>query len=1066
MLHTQSITRMFLIITITIAIFLGIATAVISILTQYNSFQQASRQYEKAYLKTQKSLIQNEVIKILNHIEYEKSLAERRLRKSIREQVQEMHTMAITVYEKNKTLKPHKEIQTLIVDMVSLIKHHGDEYFWIITPQGTVIFHPFIREKSVEQLPGDMQKLFYNAANAVSDGKDGAFYEYYWKKLGQNIPLRKVSYFMLFKPYNWIICTGASLPDLERDIQKEVLEHLEHITFGREGSIQAFTFDGTVLADPSQSFPVGENVLEITDANGVKIVQQILEAGLHPEGGYISYLWAKNKLSAPRTKLVFSKTVYDWGWIVTAGVFADEIDTMIAEHRNVLKAGVMRQIRWSMGLFLLVLISGILAAYIFSRHLRNEFRVFIAFFENVSHAYAPIDKEQLSSKEFKVLADYANDMRDEIVRSRRDLSKSEERYRTLVEAIPYGIQEIDTNGIITFINPAYDKMYGYDHGELTGKSMLDMIATDSEKSILQEYLDIILKEQPEPVPYFGKVLKKDGYVFDVQTDWEYKRDEHGRITGFISVITDITERKQAREEIQKLNLTLEQKVAERTQELHETIRRLHWEIAERERTERELQHAKEAAESANLAKSIFLANMSHELRTPLNAILGFAQIMSHSRTDNPEQRENLAVISRNGEHLLTLINQVLDLSKIEAGRITLDERNFDLHNMLSELENMFRVQADNKALRLVFSHAGDVPRHIRTDEVRLRQVLINLLNNALKFTKEGGVTVRAGIADSEDCKSGIRKLRFEIEDTGSGIASEESDMLFEAFVQTETGRQAQEGTGLGLPISRNFVRLMGGDITVRSEPGRGTTFTFDIQAGIAEAAETETIPAARRAVAPEPGQPRHRILIADDKADNRRVLDRLLSPFGFALREAGNGQEATEIWDRWKPHLIWMDIRMPVMSGYEAVRKIRNQESGIRHTVIIAVSASAYEEERAVAISEGCDDFLRKPFREADIFEMMSRHAGIRFIYEDDRKTESRRQGAESKKMLTPEMLAVLPDDVLAEFRRVAEIADIRTVKRLTEQIRTEHESLADALTELLEDFRFDTLQELFGKGE
>ncbi|MDM8544161.1 transporter substrate-binding domain-containing protein [Desulfococcaceae bacterium HSG9] len=497
-------------------------------------------------------------------------------------------------------------------------------------------------------------------------------------------------------------------------------------------------------------------------------------------------------------------------------------------------------------------------------------------------------------------------------------------------------------------------------------------------------------------------------------------------------------------------------------------RSLQAEIMKRTQVEEALRQSKEAAESANRAKSTFLANMSHELRTPLNAILGFAQIMTRDHSLPRKHEENLATINQSGKHLLTLINQVLDLSKIEAGRITLDKSDFDLHNMLSELEEMFRIQADKKALRFSFKCSEDVPRHIRTDEVRLRQVLINLLNNALKFTKVGGVAVRTGIADSEDRKSGIRKLKFEIEDTGPGITSEETDKVFEAFVQTETGRKAQEGSGLGLPISKKFVQLMGGDITVRSEPGRGTTFTFDIQAGIADASEMTGIQPARRAVALEPGQPRYRILITDDKSDNRKLLVKLLNPFGFILREAVNGREAVEIWNQWQPHLILMDIRMPVMDGYEAVRKIRdaelkikNEKSEFRHTAVIAVSASADEEERAVAISKGCDGFLRKPFREAAVFELMARHSDIRFVYENE-KTDSEKR----KKALTPEALATLPDDVIAEFRKAVLIADLDAAMRLCEQLRSENELLADALAELVSDFRFDTLQELFGKEE
>jgi CheY-like chemotaxis protein len=436
---------------------------------------------------------------------------------------------------------------------------------------------------------------------------------------------------------------------------------------------------------------------------------------------------------------------------------------------------------------------------------------------------------------------------------------------------------------------------------------------------------------------------------------------------------------------------------------------------------------------------------------------------------DPRQAENLAIIRRSGEHLLALINQVLDLSKIESGHITLDKRNFDLYHMLSELEDMFRVQADRNGLQLVFGCSEDVPRYIRTDEVRLRQVLINLLNNAVKFTKQGCVKLTAGTAASEDGPAEIRKLTFEIEDSGPGIASQELDNLFEAFAQTETGRQAHEGTGLGLSISKKFVQLMGGDMRCRSELGRGTAFGFDIEISLADLSEIETVPAACYAVGLESGQPCYRILIADDKPNNRKMLFRLLEPFGFGLREAADGEEAFEIWKRWKPHLIWMDIRMPVLNGYETAKQIRDAELKMKNeeeprAVIIAVSASSFKEEHGTAISQGCDDFLRKPFREADIFDVMCRHLGIRFVYEENRKQESKDTARGT--LLTREALCVLPDDLLVKFRKAADIADIDTALDLTGQIRESHESLANALAALLNDFRFDTLQELFGKGD
>lgn len=512
----------------------------------------------------------------------------------------------------------------------------------------------------------------------------------------------------------------------------------------------------------------------------------------------------------------------------------------------------------------------------------------------------------------------------------------------------------------------------------------------------------------------------------------------------IAVLAIVAENQKANLKLQRANAELEQKVLDRTSDLQQSEAKA-LELAAK-------------AEAANHAKSTFIANMSHELRSPLNAVIGFSQLMMRNKSLPSEHFENVSAINRSGDYLLTLINNILDLSKIEAGKTKLNPKDFDLHNLLDDVEDMLHLRAVNANLNLIVNCDRNVPRYIHTDDVKLRQILINLLGNAIKFTKVGEIYLQVSLKkiNPQDCI-----LSFTVRDTGVGIAPEELDELFVSFTQAQAGRDHQEGTGLGLAISQQFVKLMGGDITVTSELGKGTNFQFDIHAQLGNELTITDPSQLKRTVALAPDQPTYRILVVDDKPLNTKLLSSILTPIGFDVREASNGKEAIAIWDEWEPHLIWMDMRMPVMDGYEATKHIKSTIKG-NATAIIALTASVLEEEKAIVLSTGCDDFIRKPFRTETIFEVMRKHLGVKYLYEEVSVHEQELyRHLNNQNLLVPENLKVMPDDWIMRLYNASLEADSNSVIDLIGGIPEKESVLKEYLSNIVRSFQFEKLLDL-----
>jgi PAS domain S-box-containing protein len=614
--------------------------------------------------------------------------------------------------------------------------------------------------------------------------------------------------------------------------------------------------------------------------------------------------------------------------------------------------------------------------------------------------------------------------------------------RTILNSAAYAIISATPAGIVTGFNPAAERLLGYAADEVVGKQTPALWHDPLE---VERYALMLSRELGEKVqPGFDVFTARPKRNLPEENEWTYIRKDGRRIpvilsvtalrseggiaAGFVGLIYDLTERKRAEEELRRYKEQLEDKVRLRTAELIS---------------------ARDAAEAANRAKSVFLANMSHELRTPLNAILGFSSLMRHKPEVTANQQETLAIINRSGEYLLRLINDILEMAKIEAGRLELGMTPFDLGAMVRDVVGMMRLRAEEKGLRLQLEQSSAFPRYIKGDEARLRQILVNLASNALKFTKEGGVTIRLGLRSD-----GGPHLLIEVEDTGIGITPEDQKRLFHPFVQFgETGERM--GTGLGLAITRQLAELMGGSIGVDSTLGKGSIFRIRLPVELAAAADV--VPPKARAwdvCGLAPGQPQFRILIAEDQRENQLLLMKLMTDIGLDTRLAENGQECVKLFQSWHPHLIWMDRRMPVMDGVEATHRIRELPGG-NGVKIVAVTASAFKEQRQELLNAGLDDFVRKPYRIHEIYDCMAWHLGLKYVY----RSSSPGAEAGAPAALTPAMLAVLPAALREKLRDALGSLDSKRIRALIQQGGEADPNLGRALTRLAENFDYAAIR-------
>ena len=912
----KSISKVFLVSLLVISLLLISILGIFWMQQESQKFTQESKQIQDDFFRIQEKTLQHETQTLINYIENEREQTRNTLKKDINSKVYEAHSIATSIYKSCKNKLSEKQIKKLIIDALRSVRfNNGSGFFYINKLTGTVLMdpgNPKWEGKNKLLLKDVFGTPIIKNEIEIAKTKGEGYSNYSWQeKEGQKIH-PKISFVKIFKPYNWYIGCTQYVKNYRLEIQKKILSKITDMRFDESLSIAVFSFNGTCLAHTKKEL-VGQNLWNKENKEGKKVVQELITRGTDKDGGFIKYLDPFKEEDHDSTKrLMYAKSYKDWQWVIGSGVQVNEFTESIKNKRNKLKANLIEYFIKAGLIFLLTVIIIITFTRFIVKISKSGLDVLTQFYRNAATDSHLIDLSKLYFKEFKILGEHANAMIIKRKSIEHQLNIETAYFEQLFENSPEAIAITDNESKGIKINKQFTSLFGYTKEDLKGVVIDTLLADETKQGEANSLNYLTAKGQLVEIETVRKC--KNGRLIDVSIMGN-PIEVDGEQIAIFGIYRDITER--------KIN-------------------------------EKRLTEAKNKAEESDKLKSAFLANMSHEIRTPMNHILGFTEIITSQQIDENELQEYGALIKHSGNILLQLINDIIDLSKIESKQIKLSLCHTPVNLLLSELYEKYyiRKNQNNKAhlILKIQKTLSDEDSIIYTDPRRLEQLLSNIIENAIKFTDEGFVKIGYHLTDQN-------KIEFFVRDSGIGIPKQSIEHIFKSFRQMDGSDTRQySGTGLGLTISTRLAEILGGDIRVESEENKGTCFFITLPYN------KDKFRIERREVVEKKDYnwKGKNILVVDDEKNNFSFFKASLAKTKADILWAKNGSEAIAMCQSNAIDLILMDIQMPVMNGYDTMKKIKSFNSQIP---IIGQTAFFQKEYKQKVIAAGCDDYLTKPIK-------------------------------------------------------------------------------------------------------